>query len=83
MSIDFRRHLLFFGSIGFVVTLLVAWVTTRHVVKPTEELTIDRHRIALVQSGHTILGRPRAGADPNGEFRLKGSLFLSRELGRR
>ncbi len=46
LPMDFRRNLIFFGSLGFVVTLLVAWVTTRHVVKPTEELTAAAVRMA-------------------------------------
>jgi signal transduction histidine kinase len=43
---EFRRRLILGGSIGFVMALLVAWVTTRHVVKPTEELTAAADRMA-------------------------------------
>lgn len=42
----FRRQLILFGSLGFLATLLVAWLTTRHVVKPTEELTAAAVRMA-------------------------------------
>ncbi|MDO8750517.1 MAG: HAMP domain-containing protein [Dehalococcoidia bacterium] len=34
-----RRNLIVVGSLGFVLTLLMAWVITRSIVKPTEELT--------------------------------------------
>lgn len=41
-----RQRLLLWVALGLTATLLVAWVTTRHVVKPTEELTVAATRIA-------------------------------------
>ena len=43
---DFRRRLTIFGGLGFVIAMLVAWITTRHVVKPTEVLTKAAARMA-------------------------------------
>lgn len=39
---------------GFLVTLLVAWVTTRNVVKPTQQLTVAAERMALGDLGTPI-----------------------------
>lgn len=41
-----RDRLLLATSLGFVAALIVAWVTTRHVVKPTEQLTRAAGRMA-------------------------------------
>ncbi|MES2209337.1 MAG: sensor histidine kinase [Chloroflexota bacterium] len=41
-----RERLLLWIAIGLLATLIVAWVTTRHVVKPTEELTMAAERMA-------------------------------------
>jgi signal transduction histidine kinase len=41
-----RERLLLAIVIGFAATLAVAWVTTRHVVKPTEQLTAAAGRMA-------------------------------------
>ncbi|MBI4310544.1 MAG: HAMP domain-containing protein [Chloroflexi bacterium] len=41
-----RRNLLIFSALGLFSTLTVAWVTTRHVVKPTELLTAAVARMA-------------------------------------
>ncbi len=41
-----RRNLLIFSTLGLLSTLTVAWVTTRHVVKPTELLTAAAVRMA-------------------------------------
>jgi signal transduction histidine kinase len=41
-----REQLLLATLAGFLASLLVAWITTRHVVKPTEELTGAAERMA-------------------------------------
>ncbi|MBI4202394.1 MAG: HAMP domain-containing protein [Chloroflexi bacterium] len=41
-----RRNLLVFSVLGLLSALTVAWVTTRHVVKPTELLTAAAVRMA-------------------------------------
>lgn len=41
-----RQRLLLWIAVGLVATLIVAWVTTRHVVKPSEELTAAAVRMA-------------------------------------
>ncbi len=41
-----RRDIIALTSFGFLAALLVAWVTTRHVVKPTEELMAVAQRMA-------------------------------------
>lgn len=41
-----RTRLILTIVIGFLAALLVAWVTTRHVVKPTEQLTRAARRMA-------------------------------------
>ncbi|MBI3954343.1 MAG: sensor histidine kinase [Chloroflexi bacterium] len=46
LPLRLRQRLILFESLGFMVTMLVAWVTTRHVVKPTERLTTAAQRIA-------------------------------------
>ncbi|MBI4305153.1 MAG: HAMP domain-containing protein [Chloroflexi bacterium] len=46
LPIELRQRLVLFASLGFVAALAVAWVTTRHVVKPTERLTAAARRIA-------------------------------------
>ena len=43
---EFQRRLVLFSVLGFLATIVVAWVTTRHVVKPTEVLTAAAVRMA-------------------------------------
>jgi HAMP domain-containing protein len=43
---DLRERLVLTIVLGFVATLAVAWITTRHVVKPTEQLTAAAQRMA-------------------------------------
>lgn len=47
LPLQLRERLLFTSGIGFLAALLVAWVTTRRVVKPTEQLTAAAERMAL------------------------------------
>lgn len=49
LPLRLRQRLILFAGVGFLATLLVAWVTTRHVVKPTEQLTMAAQRIAQGQ----------------------------------
>ncbi|MBI2866596.1 MAG: HAMP domain-containing protein [Chloroflexi bacterium] len=46
VPMQLRQRILLIAILGFVATLLVAWVTTRHVVKPTEQLTAAAQRMA-------------------------------------
>ncbi|MBI4307947.1 MAG: HAMP domain-containing protein, partial [Chloroflexi bacterium] len=46
LPLELRQRLVLFASLGFVAAMLVAWVTTRHVVKPTERLTVAARRVA-------------------------------------
>jgi signal transduction histidine kinase len=46
LPLRLREQLLVAISVGFVGALIVAWITTRHVVKPTEELTSAAERMA-------------------------------------
>ncbi|MDP2726761.1 MAG: histidine kinase, partial [Dehalococcoidia bacterium] len=46
IPIRLQQELIALTSLGFLVTLLVAWVTTRQVVKPTEQLTAAARRMA-------------------------------------
>ncbi|MEO8625244.1 MAG: HAMP domain-containing protein [Candidatus Limnocylindrales bacterium] len=46
LPMQLRQRLILSIGLGSVVTLAVAWVTTRHVVKPTEQLTAAAQRIA-------------------------------------
>jgi signal transduction histidine kinase len=46
LPLQLRQRLLGLTALGFLATLLVAWITTRHVVKPTEELTAAAQRMA-------------------------------------
>lgn len=41
-----RQEIILLTTLGFLAALLVAWVTTRHVVKPTEELMAAAQRMA-------------------------------------
>ncbi len=43
---EMRQRVTLIAIIGFLATLLVAWITTRRVVKPTEQLTLAALRIA-------------------------------------
>jgi len=46
LPLQLRQRLLVLTALGFLATLGVAWVTTRHVVKPTEQLTVAAQRMA-------------------------------------
>jgi len=46
VATEFRTQLVFFSALGFLGALVVAWVTTRHVVGPTEQLTAAAERMA-------------------------------------
>lgn len=46
LPLQLRQRLILSIILGVVATLVVAWVTTRHVVKPTEQLTAAAERIA-------------------------------------
>lgn len=46
LPLQLRQRLLVLTAFGFLATLGVAWITTRHVVKPTEELTRAAQRMA-------------------------------------
>ena len=46
VATDFRTQLFLFSTFGFLGVLVVAWVTTRHVVRPTELLTAAAERMA-------------------------------------
>ncbi len=46
LPLQLRQRLFLSISLGFVATLVVAWVTTRHVVNPTEQLTAAAERMA-------------------------------------
>ena len=43
---DLQNRLLIATGLGFLAALVVAWITTRHVVKPTEQLTTAAGRMA-------------------------------------
>ena len=46
LPIEMQQHIILLAILGFIGTLLVAWVTTRHVVKPTERLKSAAVRMA-------------------------------------
>jgi signal transduction histidine kinase len=46
LPLRLRRQLLVWSAVSFAGALLVAWVTTRAVVKPTRQLTLAAERIA-------------------------------------
>jgi signal transduction histidine kinase len=46
LPLQLRNRLFLSIGLGLTGTLLVAWVTTRHVVKPTERLTLAAERMA-------------------------------------
>ncbi|MBI4503925.1 MAG: HAMP domain-containing protein [Chloroflexi bacterium] len=46
LPMQMQQGLMLLTSLGFLASLLVAWVTTRHVVKPTEQLTAAAQRMA-------------------------------------
>lgn len=51
---ELRQRLLMFGVIGFLVSLAAAWVTTSHVVKPTQQLAAAARRIGEGELGEPI-----------------------------
>jgi signal transduction histidine kinase len=46
LATDFRTKLTLYAGIGMMAALLVAWFTTRHVVRSAEELTVAAKRMA-------------------------------------
>jgi signal transduction histidine kinase len=46
LPLQLREQLLLLTGVGFVLALVFAWITTRRVVKPTEELTAAAERMA-------------------------------------
>jgi signal transduction histidine kinase len=46
LPLQLRQQLLLATGVGFLASLVVAWITTRHVVKPTEQLTVAAERMA-------------------------------------
>lgn len=46
LPMELRQRLLGLIALGYLATLAVAWITTRHVVKPTEQLTAAAQRMA-------------------------------------
>jgi signal transduction histidine kinase len=46
LPIQIRQQLVLAIALGFLASLVVAWITTRHVVKPTEQLTRAAERMA-------------------------------------
>ena len=54
LPLELRGRLLAWIAVGFLATLFVAWVTTRRVVKPTEQLTAAAERMALGDLGSPI-----------------------------
>ncbi len=46
LPLRLQRDLFLWSGVGFLGALLVAWVTTRSIVKPTEELTAAARRMA-------------------------------------
>jgi signal transduction histidine kinase len=43
---QFRRNLVLYGCIGFVIALMATWLITRRIVKPTQQLTVAAERMA-------------------------------------
>ena len=58
-----QQRLVFLTTFGFLASLLVAWVTTRRVVKPTERLTAAARRIAQgeVETPITVIAEDEIG----------------------
>lgn len=46
LPLQLRNQLVIWTVIGFIASLVFAWITTRRVVKPTEELTVAAERMA-------------------------------------
>jgi len=46
LPMELRQRLILTIAVGFLAALVVAWITTRHVVKPTEQLTAAAGRMA-------------------------------------
>ncbi len=46
LPMDLRRSVSLAATLGFLAALVVAWVTTRHVTRPTEQLTAAAQRMA-------------------------------------
>lgn len=58
-----RQQVILLTILGFGAAMLVAWVTTRHVVKPTEKLTQAAERIAAgdLESPITVRAQDEVG----------------------
>ena len=54
VPMELRKRILLVTTLGFIATLLVAWLTTRQVVKPTEQLTVAAQRMARGDLGNPI-----------------------------
>jgi signal transduction histidine kinase len=74
LPLQLRERLLLSIVVGFGATLLVAWVTTRHVVKPTEQLTAAAERMAKGD-----LSSPITVTAPDEVGKLAESLDLMRQ----
>ena len=74
LPLQLRERLLLSIVVGFAATLAVAWVTTRHVVKPTEQLTAAAGRMAQGD-----LTSPIGVSAPDEIGELAESLDLMRE----
>ncbi|MBI2871948.1 MAG: HAMP domain-containing protein [Chloroflexi bacterium] len=63
LPIRLRQRLILFAGLGFVATMLVTWVTTRHVVTPTERLTVAARLIAegKVETPITVAAQDEIG----------------------
>lgn len=46
LPLELRQRLMLTIAVGFIAALAVAWLTTRHVVRPTEQLTAAAERMA-------------------------------------
>ncbi len=49
-----EQQLILLSTLGFLVTLAVAWVTTGRVVKPTQQLTVAAQRMAQGDLEHPV-----------------------------
>ncbi len=63
LPIQLRQRLVLLTTLGFLTTLLVAWVTTQHVVRPTRQLTAAAQRMAQgdLESPITVSAQDEVG----------------------
>lgn len=54
LPMDLRRSVTLVAILGFLAALVVAWITTRHVTGPTEQLTVAAQRMARGDLGSPI-----------------------------